>query len=164
MRKVVCLTAGLAMVMVQVSACSTQKGFVNYSDYKKEMPIKAGAWDGQSLGSASASAGGAVWDDCKEKSDKAVRELIANAKGMGGNAIGNVKWGDPEKGGTSEATCRKGWGWVMLAPFLLTPLFMNTNVRGDVYKIKGSSKSASLFMLPNSIAEENALVEQLVAL
>ena len=161
MRKVVCLTAGLAMVMVQVSACSTQKGFVNYSDYKKEMPIKAGAWDGALVGNAKGSQGGAVWDDCKEKASDSVRELIANAKAMGGNAVGNVKWA---ANGTSEATCRKNWGFVLIWPFLLTPLFMSSEISGDVYKLKGGAKSAGLYMLPNTVAEEAALVDQLVAL
>ena len=160
MRKSISLTTALVLVMVQVSACSTHKGFVNYSDYKKEMPIRAGAWDGEMLGNSAGSAGGAVWDDCKVKSADAVRELIANAKTMGGNAIGNVKWAE---GTTSEATCKKGWGWVMLWPFLLTPLFMSSEIRGDVYKVKGGAKGAGLYILPTNLADENALVDQIVA-
>lgn len=142
-----------------IGACSTHKAHFNYSDFKSDMPIKAGSQDGEEVGAVEGSRGGYVWTSCNDQAREAVRELISNARAKGGNAIGNIKW---RTGGTSEPTCKKSWGFVLIWPFLFTPLFASSHADATAYKT--SAKKAGLFMLPNSEDEQDALIREILAL
>jgi hypothetical protein len=159
MRKNFVSLSVIALLVATFSACSTHSGMVNYNDYKRDMVVKKGDVKGEKIGHVEASAGGAVWNKCPEKAADALHEVILRAKSMGGNALGNVTW---SKGESTEAVCKKGWGWTVLTPFIFTPLFMSTHVQGDVYKT-GGKVSSELIPLPNNNAEEKALIQKLIS-
>lgn len=139
------------------SGCSHSRAHIKYSEFANEMPIKTGSLSGTNLGPISGEDGGAIWSDCTQKARGSVMELIAEARKKGGNAIGDVKWGD-----RSEPTCKKGWGYVVIWPFLLTPLFMSTHVAGNAYKVSGGAKTG-LFLLPENPSEDGKVVDQILA-
>lgn len=142
-----------------IGACSTHKANFSYSEFKNDMPIKAGAQDGEELGAIEGSQGGFVWTPCSEQAREAVQELISNARAKGANAIGNIKW---RADGTSDPTCKKSWGFVLIWPFMFTPLFASSHADATAYKVAG--KKAGLFMLPTNKSDEEALIQQILAL
>ncbi len=142
-----------------IGACSTHKANFSYSEFKSEMPIKAGSVDGEELGAVEGSKGGFVWTSCDEQARDAVQELISRARAKGANAIGNIKW---RADGTSDPTCKKSWGFVLIWPFLFTPLFASSHADATAYKTGG--KKAGLFMLPTNKVEEEALIQSILAL
>jgi hypothetical protein len=141
-----------------ISACSTHPAFFEYSEFK-DMTVKGGAVNGQELGAVSGEDGGAIWDNCTEKARGSVREMIHNAKSKGATAIGDVKW---DASNNSTPTCKKSWGYFVLWPFVLTPLFMSTHVTGQAYKTGG--KSAGIYDLPKTKEGEEALVTYITSL
>lgn len=151
-------SAVIVFFLFNVAACSTQKAFVKYEEFKSEMPVKTSDFKGEKLGAVKGEEGGAIWDNCDAKAKGSVREMIANAKKMGANAVGDVIW---TASGTSEAACKKGWGYFVLWPFVLTPLFMSTEVTGQAYKVK--SARAGLHLIPDTSEARETLVELLVA-
>jgi hypothetical protein len=153
------LTALVAMSFF-IAACSTHKANFSYSEFKSEMPIKAGSVDGEELGAIEGSQGGFVWTSCNEQARDAVQDLISNARAKGANAIGNIKW---RADGTSDPTCKKSWGFVLIWPFLFTPLFASSHADATAYKT-GAGKKAGLFMLPTNKVEEEALISKILAL
>lgn len=141
------------------TACSTHTAFINYKDFKSDMPIKAEAYKGQMLGQVAGEEGGAVWDNCTTKAQGSVRAMIANARAMGANAIGEVRWA---ANGSSTPTCKKSWGYCAMPIFLLTPLFLSTKVMGTAYKVTGKA-TADLFLLPENPAFDASLAADIVA-
>ena len=154
------LVAVLSIFSFILSACSTHQAYINYNEFKGDMPIKDGSWNSESLGQVRGEDGGAVWNNCTEKARGSVREMIAQAKMRGANAIGDVRW---TASGTNTPTCKKGWGWVMLWPFLLTPLFMSTEVRGTAYKVSGKVSHNGLWNLPVTQEGEDDLINKILA-
>lgn len=142
-----------------IGACTTHKAHFNYSDFKSEMPVTAGSQNGEEVGAVEGSQGGFVWTTCRDQARDAVRKLIANARAKGGNAIGNIKW---RADGTSNPTCKRSWGFVLIWPFLLTPLFASSHVDATAYK--KSIKKAWLFMLPMNETKQEALIEEIIAM
>lgn len=114
-----------------IGACTTHKAHFNYSEFKSEMPITAGSQNGEEVGAVEGSQGGFVWTTCDDQARDAVRKLISSARAKGGNAIGNIKW---RAGGTSDPTCKRSWGFVLIWPFLFTPLFSSSHVDATAYK------------------------------
>ena len=147
----------LVVLGFALSACSTHRAMLEYSEFK-EMPLKGGSLTGEELGHVSGEDGGAIWDNCTEKAKGSVRELIANAQQKGATAIGNIRWSASEN---SNPTCKKSWGYFILTPFILTPLFMSTHVTGQAYKTTGR---AGVYDIPSSIEEREALVTYLTGL
>lgn len=147
----------IAFVLVTGSGCSHSRAHIKYSEFS-EMSLKQGAQSGTNLGPISGEDGGAVWSDCTEKARGSVRELIAEARLKGGNAIGDIKWA----GDRTEPTCKKGWGYVILWPFLLTPLFMSTQATGNAYKTSGGA-STGFYLLPENPSDDGKLVDKILA-
>ncbi|MCJ8275478.1 MAG: hypothetical protein HRT44_03060 [Bdellovibrionales bacterium] len=149
----------LMVVLFAISACSTHKARINYNDFRDSgVAMKSGSWDGQDMGRISGEDGGAVWDNCTEKARGSVEELIDQAKDAGANAVGDIKW---HASNSAEPRCKKGWGYTLLWPFLLTPLFMSTKVEGTAYKVKKVSKG--MMMLPTTEEEKEAFITALVS-
>lgn len=153
----------LALILVlalQWTACSTNKAFVKYDDFDPTFKLHEGAVNGKSLGPVRGNEGGAIWNNCTEKAGDSLRVMIADARAKGANAIGNIKW---YATGDATPSCKKGWGYLIVWPFILTPLFMSTEVEGIAYKTDGSmKKSASLIILPKSRADDEAVVQKLL--
>ncbi|MBL7670081.1 MAG: hypothetical protein JNM39_06315 [Bdellovibrionaceae bacterium] len=159
LKKVSCILLSAAVITM---GCSTHSAKINYSEFKSDISIKAGPWDGQELGSVSGSQGGFIWSDCTDSARSAVEEMIGEAKEMGGNAVGNIRW---RARGTSEASCKKKWGWFGLWPFVLTPLFMSSAVDGLAYKIApAGAKKLGLLMLPTNEMEKAAFIDTVISL
>jgi hypothetical protein len=137
--------------------CAINRAYLTYEEFNKDMPVRTSSWNGKSLGPVTGEEGGAVWNSCTEKARESMRDLIANVRQKGGNALGDIKW---FAGGTSEPKCKKGWGYVVIWPFLLTPLFMSTRVDGIAYKV--DNPRAGLWMIPNSPKDDLALANLII--
>lgn len=158
MKKTMTNVIVLIFAMAQFAACSTHKAQINYKDFRDQgIALKSGNFDGEELGVVSGEHGGAIWNNCTEKARGSVGEMIDNAKSKGANAIGNIKWDASE---TSEPRCKKSWGYFMLWPFILTPLFMSTRVQGVAYKAGKMGKN--MIPLPQTEEEREALITALV--
>lgn len=145
-----------------VAGCSVHRAHVKYTSFKDEMPIKTASWNGDDLGSVEGEDGGAIWDDCSRKAKGSLRELISNAQALGANAIGNIRW---DASNSSQPTCKKGWGYLLIPVFILTPLFMSTRVRGVAFKV--NPKKALLpgfYLIPDSPDKQDKLVNHIWAL
>jgi len=140
------------------AACSTQTAYIDKKESQDGVKLSNDAFKGQNLGAIKAEDGGAIWDKCDEKAEGSLRELAHKAKSMGANAVGDIRWTATK---SSEPSCKKGWGYLVIWPFILTPLLMSTQVTGVAYKTTGAR--AGLFMLPNNQAEEDAFVKQVLA-
>jgi hypothetical protein len=149
----------VAVLAITWSGCSTSTAFINPETMDSTVQVRNGSFNGSSLGVAKGDEGGAIWTNCSEKAAESVRSMIAQAKGAGANAIGNLKW---YASGTSVPSCKKGWGYLVVWPFVLTPLFMSTAVTGDMYKVSGKSH-AGMIMLPESAEAQLALAKKIVA-
>jgi hypothetical protein len=147
------LTSSLATLTL--SACQTYNANVDLGPIDG-VAIKPGDINGERLGSIIGERGGAVWNRCDQRAQGSLRELVRAAKLRGANAVGNLKWA---ASGTSEAACKKEWGYVLLFPFLFTPFFMSTQVTGVAYKTKGSG----LLNLPQTPDEETAWIAAVLA-
>lgn len=147
---------------VAAIGCATPQAQLRYEGFDQDMKLYMDdVPGGKALGPVNGSKGGAVWDNCTEKATEATRYMVTNAKAMGANAIGNIKWA---ASGTSTPTCKKGWGWVLLWPFLLTPVFMSSAVSGTAYKVDSAGKKrADLFMIPEDQAGQEALIKKIVS-
>jgi hypothetical protein len=145
-----------------LAACSTHQANLQYSEFSDRMLLKPDAIAGQDLGPVTGEHGGAVWDECTEKARSSVTRMIEAAKAKGANAIGNIKW---YASGNATPTCKKGWGYFVIWPFVLTPLFMSTRVDGTAYKTDAAkAKKAGLMMVPTNQAELEAFVDNVMAM
>lgn len=143
----------------QLSACSTHRARINYQDFNdRGVALKSGDWPGEDLGPIEGEDGGYVWSQCSEKAKGSMGELIDQAKMKGANAIGGIRW---DASRSSEPRCKKGWGYVLLFPFLFTPLFMSTRVHGRAYKVRRLSEHMT--PLPRTEEEKQALIELWIA-
>lgn len=157
LKKISCLLG--AALMAWNMGCSTQYANIKMDKEVDGVMMSNDSIKGESLGPVKGEHGGAIWDKCDEKASDSVRELARAAKAKGANAVGDIKW---TAKGTSEPSCKKGWGYFVLWPFVLTPLFMSTQVTGTAYKT-GSAKHG-LYMLPNTPAEEAAFIKTILAI
>ena len=91
--------------------CSYHRAYVSYSKYENDVRVAAAGWDGRRLGPVSAREGGALWEKCTAVAEGSLWVLMDDARKMGGNAIGEIRW-IPRNGNrtTADPTCRKKWG------------------------------------------------------
>lgn len=146
--------------IAHLSACSTTPGLIDYGKVDPSFKVVPGSLQGQAIGNLMSDEGGAVWDDCTEKAIESLKVLIAEAKAMGANAIGDIRW---DASRNSTPACKKGWGYILLWPFLLTPLFMSTRVDATAYKITAPAKKAGIYEIPDDQAGQLALARKIVA-
>lgn len=90
--------------------------------------------------------------------------LMDDARRMGGNAIGEIRW-VPQNAGktTDEPTCKKKWGWFLVWPVLVTPGFMSAKVEAVAYNVPDTSTAvAGLYRIPDDAVDRAALARRIV--
>lgn len=120
-----------ALAVLLVSGCTTFKYDLDYKAQKAPVKISTGPGKGEDLGYVTDESGGYIWSNCQQRAQMSLDELYANAKAKGADSIGNIIW---DSTGTSDPGCRRGWGYLILWPLALTPVFMNTRVEAVAYK------------------------------
>jgi len=150
----------VTILSLQWSACSTSRALVDYKTVGQEsnVQVNTGSVNGESLGMVKGDEGGAIWANCTEKAEESMRMMLLEAKQKGGNAVGEITWYASH---SSAPSCRKGWGYLAIWPFILTPLFMSTEVEAQAYKVDGKNKRAGLIMIPEGKNEQERLVKHL---
>ena len=162
------MTAGL-LVLSSISlsvSCTYHRAHLNHSDYATQMPISESAWDGESLGPVAANEAGAFWNDCTKSVKGTLWILIDETRRMGGNAIGDIRWipNKEKKGRLTVPTCRKAWGWLLLWPAMVTPVFMSSRAEGVAYTVDESElPRAGLYLIPETDEGQSKLVERILA-
>lgn len=157
----VCKSVFAILLALQWAGCSTPTGLSRYSDFTEVKLSSGPVQGGTELGQVHGSKGGAIWVDCTESTTDALREVIGEAKSLGANAVGNLKW---RATNTSTPSCKKGWGWVMIWPMLLTPVFMSAAVDGTAYKVDAAAPAKKgMFLIPDDKDGQERLVQQLAA-
>lgn len=154
------LTSAVALT----GACAYQRAYINYDRHEGGMPLAATAFAGESLGVVVAAESGPVWKDCTEVAEAAVWVLIDEARRLGGNAVGDIRWFPGEQPLTTDRpTCRQRWGWVLVWPVLATPAFQVSKVEGTAYRIEATNDhSAGIFVIPESREARAKLVGRIV--
>jgi hypothetical protein len=137
--------------------------FESLVDYKSvgeesKIQVNEGSVNGKSLGIVKGDEGGAIWANCTQKAEESMRIMLLEAKEKGANAVGDIKWYATQD---STPSCKKGWGYLVIWPFILTPLFMSTEVEAHMYKVEGGKRNAGLIMIPTNHAEQELLIKRL---
>ena len=160
MKRQIALVFLIMVLGLQWSGCSTSRALVDYKSLgeQSQVQVHEGAVGGTSVGIVKADEGGAIWASCTEKAEESMRLLLLQAKEKGANAVGDVKWYATQD---STPSCKKGWGYLIIWPFILTPLFMSTEVEAHAYKVEGGKKHAGLIMIPETHDEQERLIKQL---
>jgi hypothetical protein len=159
--------ARVALVtLVAVGAgCSYHRAFISYDAVAWKLPLSADLVVGERLGVVRASEGGALWRECTDVARGSVWVLIADAREMGGNAIGDIRW-FPSKPDLDHRTpvCKKKWGWFLIWPVLLTPGFQSAIVEATAYRVAEPQTTRSgLYVIPDRPDEQRALVDRIIA-
>ena len=146
--------------------CAYHRAYVSYED-QDGFPIRTEGFSrGQRLGIVTAKEGGAIWNECTSVAEGALWVLMDEARRKGDNAIGEIRWfpDDSDLGDQTIPRCRKRWGFILLYPFLVTPLFATTRVEAQVYLLPESAlESANVYVIPESIEGRTKLVETILA-
>ncbi len=148
----------ISILALQWTACSTSRALIDYDKVDPSVKVSPGTINGKNVGVVHGDEGGAIWADCTDKATQSVKVMIAQAKDAGANAVGDVKW---DATGNSMPACKKGWGYLIIWPFILTPLFMSTAVTGTAYKVEGGAKHTGLITIPEDPAALDQLARQL---
>ncbi len=159
------ITGALLIIAVALSgACTYQRAYIAYDHHEGGLALASEALDGETLGTVAAAESGPVWKDCTEVAEAAVWVLIDEARRLGGNAIGDIRWFPAEPvARTDRPTCRQRWGWVLMWPVLATPAFQTARVEGVAYRLAGSHEAVSdLYVIPDTQADQEALVARIV--
>jgi len=155
----------LVTLVAAGAGCSYNRAYIDYSAADWKLPLNAEPVAGERLGAVHASEGGALWRECTDVARGSVWVLIADAREMGGNAIGDVRW-FPAKPDLDHRTpvCKKKWGWFLFWPVLLTPGFQSAIVEATAYRVADPEKArAGLYVIPERPDEQRALVDRIVA-
>jgi hypothetical protein len=142
----------LATAVILSGACTYQRAYIAYDRYKGGLPLAATPLDGEAVGVVTAAESGPVWKDCTKVAEAAVWVLIDETRGVGGNAVGNIRWFPDETAATTDRPCcRQRWGWVLVWPVLATPAFQIARVRGTAYRLAAPKRDANgLYVIPET--------------
>jgi hypothetical protein len=153
------------VVLLGVSACTHQRAYFNYEDKQDEIKMRTGGWDGERLGTVTASEGGPVWKDCTEVAEASIWMLMQATREMGGNAIGEFRWVPKNPKHSSDApTCRQRWGWVLVWPVLATRAFQSAGVEAVAYRIDDTEVAhEGLYLIPVPEEERRLLAQQIAS-
>jgi hypothetical protein len=145
--------------------CSYHRAYISYTQYQDDVQVAATGWEGRRLGTVSAGEGGAIWERCTDIAEGSMWVLMEDARKMGGNALGEIRWVPQDPGRTTdEPTCKKKWGWFLVWPVLVTPGFMSARVEAVAYAVPDASAAhAGLIPIPEDPAERAAPAERLAA-
>ena len=157
---IVCCVAATA-----VSGCSFHRAYVSYNDAESDVQVAAEGWDGRRLGPVSAREGGALWEKCTDVAEGSLWVLMEDARKMGGNAIGEIRWiPNSRQRTTDDPTCRKKWGWILIWPVLATPAFQSARVEAIAYNVPDTGATvADLYVIPENETERAALARRIVS-
>ena len=164
MKQLVTLVACVVLIGSGLG-CSYHRAYVSYSKYDEDVQVAAAGWDGRRVGPVSAHEGGALWEKCTDVAEGSLWVLMDDARKMGGNAIGEIRWipRNPNRT-TADPTCRKKWGWVLVWPVLATPAFQSARVEAVAYKVPDTSAAeAGLYLIPDEPIERGILAQRIVA-
>lgn len=164
MRKVLNL-AVCAVLLWSSFGCSYHRAYVSYNEYQEDVQVAATGWEGRRLGPVGAREGGALWERCTDVAEGSLWILMEDARKMGGNAIGEIRWvpQDPKKT-TEVPTCKKKWGWFLIWPVLVTPGFMSAKVEAVAYNVPDASAAvAGLYLIPEDPEAREALARSITA-
>jgi len=154
-----------AVIVGSGLGCSYHRAYISYTQYQDDVRVAATGWEGQRLGTVSAGEGGAIWERCTDVAEGSMWVLMEDARRMGGNALGEVRWVPQNPGRTTdEPTCKKKWGWFLVWPVLVTPGFMSARVEAVAYAVPDTSAAqAGLILIPDNPVERAALAARLAA-
>ncbi|MFH1278610.1 MAG: hypothetical protein ABIK65_09545 [Candidatus Eisenbacteria bacterium] len=144
------------IVLLGAAGCSTHPAVVNY-DSIGEFALRAAPFEGKELGEVKGRHRAYVWEGCTYAARTAVWKMIREAKQYEANAIGDITWRD---GRSPEPRCKKRWFYTLLTPVLLTPYFMDAEVRGTAYMV--DEMELGLYLIPDDPAGQAELVERIV--
>jgi hypothetical protein len=158
----VAAVVGLAVLGV---GCSYHRAYVSYSEYQGDIQVASKGFEGQRLGPVSAGEGGAIWERCTDVARGSLWVLMEDARRMGGNALGDIRWVPQHPGRTTDQpTCKKKWGWFLVWPVLVTPGFMSARVEAVAYAVPDPrAAEAGLVVIPEDPAERATLAARLAA-
>ena len=153
----------LAVSAVTSSACTYHRAYIDDAEFEEKMPIRNAAWDGELIGPLRAGEGGAIWEKCTNIARGSIWLLMDDARKMGGNAIGDVRWVPQNpKHTVDDASCKKKWGWFLIWPVLVTPAFQSARVDANAYLVPEGSEVTRLYLIPESEIEWAAVVERIL--
>jgi len=152
------------LLLVAGFGCSYHRAYISYSEYEGGVQVASTGWEGRRLGPVSAGEGGAIWERCTDVAKGSLWILMEDARKMGGNAIGEIRWTPQNPKQTSaEPTCKKKWAWFLVWPVLVTPGFMSARVDAIAYEIpEGGATRAGVYRIPEDAAERAALAERIL--
>lgn len=147
------------------TSCTFHRARIRYESLNDEMQVAEGPLEGERLGRVVHNEGGAIWTDCTRAAETSLWAVMDDARRMGGNAIGEIRWlPDNEKRATAQPTCRKAWAWLLVWPVVLTPVFMRSRVEAYAYAIgEGATPGAGVYRIPESGEQRAALVARILA-
>jgi hypothetical protein len=154
-----------AVVLGSGVGCSYHRAYVSYSKVEEDVQVAAAGWDGRRIGPVSAREGGALWEKCTAVAEGSLWVLMDDARKMGGNAVGEIRWIPRNPNRTTEdPTCRKKWGWILVWPVLATPAFQSARVEAVAYNVPDSSAAeAGLYLIPEDSSARRALAQKIVS-
>jgi hypothetical protein len=152
-------------LLIAASGCSFHRAYVSCNEAENDVQVAAEGWDGRRLGPVSAREGGALWETCTDVAEGSLWVLMEDARKMGGNAIGEIRWiPNSRKRTTEDPTCRKQWGWVLIWPVLATPAFQSARVEAVAYAVPDTGATvANLYVIPENEAERVAPTRRIVS-
>ncbi len=157
-----CLTICMATAAL-LSGCHFQRAYLSYPVTSGELPVHSTAIEGVAIGTVRANEGGPVWKECTRVAEGAIWVLIKQTKGLGGNAVGNLRWfPDKPRFLPQEAMCKQKWGWVLVWPILATPAFQRARVEATAYRIEEPGQESALYVIPDSPSAQAELVRRIV--
>jgi len=153
----------LVLISVLSSACTYHRAYIDHAENEGKILIQAAAWDGELVAPIRAGEAGAIWEKCTNIARGSIWVLMDDARKLGANAIGDVRWvpQDP-KHTTNDPSCKKKWGWFLLWPALVTPAFQSARVDANAYLVPEDSRRAGVYLIPDSRWEQAQVVEKIL--
>ncbi len=145
------------VLLFLVSGCSTHQTALNYKEIK-EFHVDRGEIQAVNLGRVEGRHRSPAWESCGYAARTALWKMISEAKKMGANAVGDLRWRD---GRSPDARCKRRWGYFVFPLFYLTPAFMDAQIVATAYLVE--DPDLALYSLPAEPGEEGALVERMLA-
>ena len=159
------LVLPLLASLLALPCCTYHRAHFDYVDLAEAVPLRDSGWEGERLGLVAANEGGAIWNDCTKSARGTIWHLVHQAREMGGNAIGEIRWLPKTRKRTSgEPTCKRGWAWLAIWPVSFSRVFMSTRAEGYAYKVpEEASARAGLYRIPEDPRGRERLVDRILA-
>jgi hypothetical protein len=147
------------------AGCSYHRAYIAYTEAGGEVAVRSDGWDGVRLGRVTAKEGGAIWKDCTKVAEGSLFVLMEEARKLGGNAIGEIRWipMNPQRV-TTDPTCKQKWGWFLIWPVLATPGFQSAGVEAYAYQVADPKDlKAGMYLIPDGAGERELLAELILS-